>query len=78
MRAAPFLTILCNYIPLAEDGQNTRCAAMRKRHASVAQAFSLRAISLPHFPAFASTLPRSPFLYLPTSLLLYFVLWQTE
>jgi hypothetical protein len=27
---APLLTVLCNYIPLAEEGQNTRFAAMRK------------------------------------------------
>src|SRR5579863_6593796 len=29
MRAL-LLTVLCNYIPLAEEGQNTRRAAMRK------------------------------------------------
>jgi hypothetical protein len=76
MRAAPFLAILCNYIPLAEDGQNTRLAASRKWQASVAQAFRLSAIALPHFPAFAWLLPSLASFF--ASLLLYFVLWQTE
>jgi hypothetical protein len=66
----PFLATLCNYIPLAEAGQNTRRAAMRKWQAFAAWPFT----TVGHFASsftgsLASLLPGSFFSSPLTSLL---------
>src|SRR4029077_1695501 len=79
MRIARFLPVLCNYIPREGTGQNTRRAAVRKWQGSVAQPFGLWSPARFHSPVpWTHRLLVCYFLCLPTSLLLYFVLWQTE